>query len=131
MIRRVLTLVLATMSGNSTAAWVDVGVKSNSATLYVDSARIHKSGSIVRVWSLIGLKTAEHSPVQNKWYLSQKEEHEFDCSQKRSRHLYSAWYSGHMGDGNVVAEDSMTSGWKPIASDSVSVSLWQFACLKR
>jgi hypothetical protein len=58
-------------------------------------------------------------------------EEEYDCAKERSRTLTLDEFSGNMGNGNLVWQSPNEQKWAPLASDSLGISLWKFACGKK
>ncbi len=121
-------LLLAVVSGNAAAEWVQVGSNATT-TAYADPATIRRAGDTVKMWDLLDFKAALE--IHKKQYLSQKSQTEHDCKEEQSRILYVTAHSENMGAGVVVNSESGPGKWLPISPGSIRQSLWDFACRKR
>lgn len=76
----ILMLLLAIVSSNAMAEWVQIGGYGGAA-IYTDSSNIQKEDNIVRMWILHNYYIA-HRGAGGKTYLSVDEQDEFDCKEK-------------------------------------------------
>ncbi|MDE3218630.1 MAG: hypothetical protein KGO23_04555 [Nitrospirota bacterium] len=93
-------------------------------TAYVDRTTIHRKGNLVKMWALVDIETSKVAS------LSRKEQGEYDCEKGRHRLLAGSWFSGHMGQGNVDAIDSLEYEWNSVEPESIPQMLWRVACAK-
>ncbi len=107
------------------AAWKDVG-EDDATKTFVDPASIVRSGSTVRMASLLDYKSFQR--MVEVGYFSQKSLAEYDCTDKKVRGLTASLHEGRMGEGKVIYEDDSTHEWEEIASDTLNEILWKFAC---
>ena len=126
--KAILIMLLAGVSSNAAAEWVEVG-SSEKTTVYVDPATIRRAGNLVKMWNLIDLKTATLT-AGSKPYTSQMTQAEFDCKEEQWRRLYFSWHSGNMTRGEIVYSDSNPGTWEPVPPGSATEVLWKFACGK-
>ena len=124
-----LALVLAAVSGAAMAEWVEID-RDDDNSHHVDPATIRRSGSMVKMWTLLDYKTIQ-SLAPGVSMLSMKTQDEYDCSEVRSRKLYATLYSGKMGGGTVIATSNVTDEWRPISPQTIRENLWKFACGKK
>lgn len=122
--KTILMMLLAVLSTNAAAEWVEVG-GNEAITTYADPATISKAGDMVRMWSLGDRKTPHDR------YMSFREQYEYDCKEERVRRLDTFFHSGNMGAGAVVYANSDPLNWRPVGPGTVAGSLWIFACSKR
>ena len=135
-IRLFLTLSLALItflvlsSGPAYAEWVSVSSSKDldGYTAYLDPDTIRRKGHLVNVWGLYDFKTIQ--TVAGRSHLSVKTQHEYDCSEERSRSLASKFFSGSMGMGNVVRTVSYESTWEPVTPESIYQDLLKIVCGK-
>jgi hypothetical protein len=122
--------LLVLMSAPAYAEWVKVATGDNgNVTTYADPDTIRRKGDLVKMWSLVDSKTIR--TVAGTSHLSYKMEEEYDCAKERSRTLTLDEFSGNMGNGNLVWQSPNEQKWAPLASDSLGISLWKFACGKK
>ena len=129
--RVVLALVLAALSDSAAAAWVRVG-GNNNLGCYADPTSIRRTGSMVKMRSLLDFKTPQtDQSIGGKPYLSQKDQREYDCKNERYHLLYFSLRSGQMDAGKIVHSDPDPGEWSPVVPGSIGEALWKFACGKK
>jgi hypothetical protein len=128
--RLLLMTLLVLSSGPAYAEWVAVGGNEEAGvTVYADPGTIRRKGNLVKVWHLNDFKTVQIA--QGNSYLSIKAQHQYDCSRDRERILGTTKFSGNMGRGKVVYNDSREQKWKPVEAGTVSHDLGKLACSKK
>jgi hypothetical protein len=128
--KAILMMLLAVVSSSAAAAWVKV-VKLEAGSLYVDPATIRSDGNLVRIGALYDLNTPVIKETNGKPYASQKVQSEFDCKEKLWRMLEYSWYTGKMGEGQMVENFAESYKLKPIRSGSAAEIMWKLACAKK
>ncbi|HXZ96142.1 MAG TPA: surface-adhesin E family protein [Burkholderiales bacterium] len=123
-----ITLLLAALSGSAAAEWVQVA-SNEKYIAYVDPTTITRSGSMVKMWSLLDYSTAQEAP-SGKVYMSGKIQHEYDCQAERLRRLYYSLHSGQMGSGDTIFTDSGEGKWSQISPETAGEYSWKYACGK-
>jgi hypothetical protein len=113
------------------AEWVGIGYSESLGgySVYVDPTTIRHKGDLVKVWSLTDYMTMQ--TVADHSFLSSKAQNEFDCVEERQHELAVTWFSGNMGNGNGVWNNSDETNWRPVAPGSVGEGVWKFACAAR
>jgi hypothetical protein len=124
----ILMMLLVALSSNAAAEWVKVGANVNTTT-YVDYATLRKSGTMARMWYLTDFKKAV-KPGNGEPHSSSITQMEFDCLDERERRLYHIEYSGNMGDGKTLYVGSKPADWSPIATQTISKTLWRVSCIE-
>jgi hypothetical protein len=125
----IFLMLLAVVSGSAAAAWEAIGGNDiETVTSYADLATIHKSGNMVKMWSLLDYETARVRV--GKVYRSIKAEFEYNCKEDRQRVLSYSWHSENMGGGAIVISNTEPSDWSPIPLGAVAETLWRLACEK-
>ena len=125
-----LLMVLILSSQPVYAEWVlssgddEVGLK-----VYVDPATLRRNGSLVKMWQLYDYKTVQ--TVAGDSLLSMKRFNEYDCAEERTRMLGYTWFSGNMGNGNVVYSTTEQQPWEPVVPRTINRTLWKVACEKK
>ena len=109
-----------------------VGGNNDILGSYADPATIRRTGSMVKMRSLLDFKTPHTDrSFGGKPYLSQKDQREYDCKNERYRLLYFSLRSGQMDAGNTVHSDPDPGKWSPVVPGSIGEALWKFACGKK
>ena len=126
----ILMILLSVVSGSAAAEWVKVA-KLEAGSLYVDPATIRSDGNLVIIGTLYDLETPVINETNGKPYVSQKLQSEYDCKEKRWRMLEYSWYTGKMGEGQMVENFSDSYKLKPIPSGSAAEIMWKLACGKK
>jgi hypothetical protein len=112
------------------AEWVlvsgddEVGLK-----VYVDPATLRRNGTLAKMWQLYDYKTVQ--TVAGDSLLSMKRFNEYDCTEERTRMLGYTWFSGNMGNGNVVYSTMEQLQWEPVILRTINRTLWKVACEKK
>ena len=124
-----LVLILTIISSNVLADWtlVQTGKESDE---YVDSATIHISGNLAKMWSLTNIsKNIENiRPGENAFAV--KTVREYDCKEHKTRALFVAWYNDYMGTGGIErSSESPDAKWKEV-TPGIKESFWKIACGK-
>lgn len=127
--KTVLMMLLAVASSSAAAEWINV-VKVAAGSYYVDTATIRSDGNLVRMWTLYDLNKPVFNETNGKPYASQKVQSEFDCKEKLWRMLEYSWYTGKMGEGQMVENFAESYKLRPILSGGAVEILWKHACGK-
>jgi hypothetical protein len=128
--RLLLITLLVLNSGPVYAEWVlTSGNDDAGLTVYVDPDTIRRKGNLAKMWELYDYKTVQ--TVAGDSLLSIKRYNEYDCTEERTRMLGYTWFSGNMGNGNVVYSTNDVQQWEPVVSGSIDRSLWKVACSKK
>lgn len=121
--KKLLFTLLLTFAGTSAMAnLLQIG-SNEKEVAYAEVDTIKKSGDIVTMWSLYDLKDMKY--LARKFYRSTKFQMEFQCAKELVRIRGMKFYSGKMGEGDVIYKESFTDIWTPITSVE---SEWRFAC---
>ena len=124
-----LVLILTIISSNVLADWtlVQTGKESDE---YVDSATIHISGNLAKMWSLtnISKNIKNIRPGENAFAV--KTVREYDCKEHKTRALFIASYNDYMGTGGIErSSESPDAKWKEV-TPGIKESFWKIACGK-
>jgi hypothetical protein len=112
------------------AEWVLVsGDDKAGLKVYVDPATLRRNGGLAKMWQLYDYKTVQ--TVAGDSLLSMKRFNEYDCAEERTRMLGYTWFSGNMGNGNVVYSTTEQLPWEPVVSRTINRTLWKVACDKK
>jgi hypothetical protein len=113
-----------------TLQWTLLGTSpaNGGMDVYVARTSIRRSGDSARMADLWDFKTPQL--FANKSYLSARNQHEYDCARSRRRMLATTGFSGHMGQGAVVASDQGAGAWEPVGSSGPLYDHWKVACSK-
>jgi hypothetical protein len=126
----ILPMLLAALSSDAAAEWIKV-FERDAGSVYVDAATIRSDGNLVRIGTLYDLNTPVISAINGKPYASQREQIEFDCKEKLWRTLEYSWYTGKMGEGQMVENFSESYTLRPILSGGAVEIVWKYACGKK
>jgi hypothetical protein len=121
-------LLLALVSDYALAEWINVGGDEYS-TIFADPSSILRAGNIVKMLSLYDTDIAQVAGSIS--FMSSKTLDEYDCKEKRSRTLAFYWYSGNMGEGNLLYGNTDPGEWGSVIPKSLSETLWGFACNRK
>ena len=112
------------------AEWVLVsGDDEAGLKVYVDPATLRRNGSLAKMWQLYDYKTVQ--TVAGDSLLSMKRFNEYDCTEERTRMLGYTWFSGNMGNGNVVYSTTGQLPWELVVPRTINRTLWKVACDKK
>jgi hypothetical protein len=127
----IIIMVLALVSSNAMAEWLEIGSSGSGAdlaTFYVEDSRIKVNGNKRMVWLLSDISSGDLSSTGVRFY-STKSKEEYDCYNETSIFLYFAGYSGRMGRGNVVESYNYeNSVAEAIIPNSVHDIILSYAC---
>ena len=125
--KAIMTMLLAVVSGSAMAEWTKI-INLSAGSLYADDATIRRDGNMVRIATLYDLKRPVISETNGKPYASQKVQNEFDCKEELWRMLEYSWYTGQMGEGQMIENFSESYKLRPIPSGGAVEMLWKHAC---
>ena len=124
-----LITLLVLSSGPAFAEWASLFRNDDTGeTIYVDKDTIRHKEDVVTWWELEDFKTVQ--TVGGIRFLSAKLQWEFECAEERMRMLALTEFSGNMGKGDVVLNESPDQIWRPVEPDSFGFKLWKAACAK-
>ncbi len=129
MSKAILMVLLAVLSSNATAQWVEVG-SNREQTVYADLTIVHKESNMVQMWDLFNFTSGQVMTL-GKQYLSQMSLHEYDCAAKRVRMLNYSQHSEHMAEGEEMYRDVRPGTWQSVLPASPIELLWKIACRKQ
>ena len=129
MTRLLLTTLLVLSNGPAYAEWMSLGASDSGTTVYADPATIRPEGDLVKMSVLFDFKK-----IQTKGdvsYLSAKAQMEYDCAEVRFEGLTVLYFSGNMGNGNVLDRSSGKGKRLRVSPGSLDHALWKLACGKK
>ena len=123
-LRTSLLVVLTLGSSSAFADWTKVSRhEEKDATFYVDPSRIKEDGEVRRAWVAMDIgpnsKVGAGSSVVSLY--------EFKCKKDMSRIATSSSYSGHKGEGQLLASEK-DGEWDYVQPDSIQDSILKFVC---
>lgn len=125
-----LFMLLMLSSQSVYAEWILVsGDDEAGLKVYVDPATLRRNGNLAKMWQLYDYKTVQ--TVAGDSLLSMKRFNEYDCTEERTRMLGYTWFSGNMGNGNVVYSTTEHQPWEPVVPRTINRTLWKVACDKK
>lgn len=128
MSKPILMMLLALMSSNAMAEWVDAGAN-ETQRLYYDPATIRKTGDVVKMWHLHDYSEARD--LAGKKYMSLRVLSEFDCWKNEFRIFNETYHSENMAGGDVLSTVSGPTKWQPVPRGSFNEILKKIACGKK
>ena len=111
------------------ANWVKVGTEFNGITGYAEQTTIRRSGGNAIMWDLMDFRTPRKDP-HGKPFLSQMNQREYDCKERKVRELYFSVHSENMGNGVIDFSKRETREWAPIVSGKAGEAMLEVACSK-
>ena len=121
----------ATTAGtNAPEKWVLLGpTEANGGMdVYVAQSSIRRSGSSAQMSDLWDFRQAHM--FEGKSFLSARNHYEYDCAGTRRRMLSTTGFSGHMGEGAVIASSNATLAWEKVPPTGPLHDYWVAACKK-
>jgi hypothetical protein len=99
-------------------------------TVYLDIQTVHRKGTLVKIWGLRDFKAIQK--FGDLAFLSNKQQWEFNCLTRQYRFLGQHWYSGQMGNGEMVQSYTADSDkWELVSPGDWSQNQWSIACGKQ
>jgi hypothetical protein len=130
MTRLFLITLLVLSSGSAYAEWERASSNDQvGLTIYIDPDTIRVKENLVKMWILYDFMTIQADRGGSFW--SRKVQTEFDCLEERHRSLTFTDFSGNMGNGEMVYNNSNEHKWEPVEPESVDQTLWKVACNKK
>jgi hypothetical protein len=127
MSKTVLMLMLAVVSSNAMAEWIEIS-SSEYTTEYIDPSTRRQNGNMVKLWNMTNYKKAV--VYKGRTILSSKVQREYNCDEKSSQIMKEIDYSDSLGRGDAEFGEQNA----PLQSHfrgAVSDDLWEFACGKK
>lgn len=124
----ILFLIFAIFSSSAAAEWTKVN-QTAAFTMYIDKTAITKNenGNLVHLWRMDDFIRSQTTKGKSRFSL--KIQHEYDCENFQLRVLGFYWYSGQMGEGEVVYSNNVPSSEQmPIIPGSYDERVWQIVC---
>jgi hypothetical protein len=126
--KTILLMLLAAVSGNAAAEWVEVR-RVEDETLYVVPTTIRKVGDKANLWALTDYKSPRKTTASpEKPYLSEMAQKEYDCKEEKFRTLFSSAHAGNMSGGAAVQISAVPGNWTPIPPGSTDEALRKIGC---
>ena len=129
MTRLLLITLLMLSGGPAFADWMSLGESDSGTTVYADPTTMRREGDLVKMEVLFDFKTVRTK--EGVTYLSAKAHMEYDCVVQRYEGLAVMYFSGNMGNGNLLDRSSGKGKWLRISPGSLDQSLWKLACGKK
>jgi hypothetical protein len=129
MTRLLLIALLVVNSGSAYAEWMSLGASESGTTVYADTATIRREGDLVKMLVLFDFKTRQTKAEVS--YLSAKAQMGYDCAEQRFEGLTVLYFSGNMGNGNLLDRSSGKGKRLRVSPGSIDHDLWKLACGKK
>ncbi len=128
-----LLMLVAACSRPVVTDWItvkDTTPTGDGFVTYAAPSTIRKTGTTVRMWSMIDFKVSQGATVDRP-HVSWIDEWDYECRDKRLRPIVFREYSGEMGTGeNMFSLTSASYQWLEVNPGTVSETLWTMACGK-
>lgn len=128
--REFMILMLALYCASPRAEWVKAETHVSDFHLYADTSMIDVlSGNRIRMWDLKDYTIAQE--ISGARYSSEKTLREYDCVEGRYRDYAWTWFSGNMGEGEVVVlyiNNGIEGDWHNLKPPDRYYSLLGMAC---
>ena len=124
-----MLLTLLVSSGSACAEWMSFGASDSGTTVYADPATIRREGDLVKMLVLFDFKTKQTK--MDVSYLSAKAQMEYDCAEQRFEGHTVLYFSGNMGNGQLLDRSSGKGKRLRVAPGSLDHDLWKLACGKK
>jgi hypothetical protein len=111
------------------AEWMSLGASDSGTTVYADSATMRREGDLVKMLVLFDFKTKQTKADVS--YLSAKAQMEYDCAEQRFEGHAVLYYSGNMGNGQLLDRSSGKGRRLRVSPGSLDHDLWKLACDKK
>ena len=123
--KKIILLILLTVSMNVFAEWTPVTVGSDGETPYLDFETIKKKGNKVKFWILLDFTTT----ASENGVMSETMHYEIDCEEETAEMLDLNQYSGNLGRGSTIASYSYANKEKIVNSIPPKTTLELFSQL--
>lgn len=124
-----MLFTLLVSSGPAYADWMSLGTSDSGTTVYADLATLHREGDLVKMLVLFDFKTTQTKADVS--FLSAKAQMEYDCAEQRYEGLAVTYFSGNMGNGQLLDRSSGKGKRLRVSPDSLDQALWKLACDKK
>jgi hypothetical protein len=124
-----MLFTLLVSSGPAYADWMSLGASDSGTTVYADLATLRREGDLVKMLVLFDFKTTQTKADVS--FLSAKAQMEYDCAEQRYEGLAVTYFSGNMGNGQLLDRSSGKGKRLRVSPDSLDQALWKLACDKK
>ena len=124
-----MLFTLLVSSGPAYADWMSLGASDSGTTVYADLATLRREGDLVQMLVLFDFKTTQTKADVS--FLSAKAQMEYDCAEQRYEGLAVTYFSGNMGNGQLLDRSSGKGKRLRVSPDSLDQALWKLACDKK
>jgi hypothetical protein len=129
MTRTLLITLLMLSSGPAYAEWMSLGSSESGTTVYADPSTMRHEGDLVKMLVLFDFKSKQTKADIS--YLSAQAQMEYDCAEQRFEGHAVLYFSGNMGNGQLLDRSSGKGRWLRISPGRLDYDLWKLACGKK
>jgi hypothetical protein len=120
--KRCFFIALSLCSLQAHAMWMTV-MRTEAATVYMDSSAIVRVGQLKRVWVVYDLNQPDSSGQRSvKSYI------EYNCAENTYRTISASSHAQPMGNGPALKALPVPGQPKPVTQDALSRQVYGFAC---
>ena len=130
MMKQLLLLTFLLFAGQAYADWTKV-TANQDISVYIDAQAIQRNKSLVKVKVLVN-EVKDLVVDNDKYpYRSFRTYIEFNCKKELQRALSTKWFSGAMGEGDVVYQDKNPYTFAPVAEGTLGLVVMKRVCKDR
>jgi hypothetical protein len=125
---RIITIIMLGLLCSTAQAGWQLSGKQTDGSQYYDLASRTRDGNIVKMWSLYDYFEPQimNGYSVKSWMLLEG----YDCSQRKSIGLKMIFYTGPIGQGQLINSIDLTRSWADVAPGTRGESLFKIACTK-
>jgi hypothetical protein len=128
--KQLLLLTFLLFAGQAYADWTKV-TANQDISVYIDAQAIQRNKSLVKVKVLVN-EVKDLVVDNDKYpYRSFRTYIEFNCKKELQRALSTKWFSGAMGEGDVVYQDKNPYTFAPVAEGTLGLVVMKRVCKDR
>lgn len=128
--KQLLLLTFLLFAGQAFADWTKV-TANQDISVYIDAQAIQRNKSLVKVKVLVN-EVKDLVVDNDKYpYRSFRTYIEFNCKKELQRALSTKWFSGAMGEGDVVYQDKNPYTFAPVAEGTLGLVVMKRVCKDR
>lgn len=124
-----MLLILLVSNGPACAEWMSLGASDSGTTVYADPTTMRREGDLVKMLVLFDFKTKQTKADVS--YLSAQAQMEYDCAEQRYEGHAVLYFSGNMGNGQLLDRSSGKGKRLRVSPGSLDHDLWKLACGKK
>ncbi len=122
--RNFFTVLLMFVTTQVGADWARIATGGGGTiTFYIDDSSILRIGNLRQARELVDRTTPDSNGM-----LSMQGLLEYDCKEEKSRWSSETWYSGNMGAGRILRNDTSIREWNHVLQGKTGNTLLRYVC---